>query len=345
MKTKIFTIFFILVSLNCRAQAQNCGSQAGGALCPGGDCCSQWGFCGTTPEHCGEGCQSQCRPSPPPPPPSPPLPPSPPPPPPTPPPPLCPEAEGELTDVINEELFNQMLLHRNDAACLARGFYRFDAFVAAARYFPCFGTVGSEETRKREVVAFLAQTSHETTGGWADAPDGPYTWGYCFKTERDTSNPRCEPSEDWLCVEGKFYYGRGPIQLTYNFNYGPAGAALGLNLLRDPELVETDSIVTFKTALWFWMTAQPPKPSCHTVMIGKWVPTPEDVAGNRVAGYGLLTNIINGGLECNIAPPDPRVEDRIGFYKKYCDIYRLSYGQNLDCYNQKPFGWVPLSDM
>ncbi|KAI9155913.1 hypothetical protein H9P43_009023 [Blastocladiella emersonii ATCC 22665] len=29
-------------------------------LCPGGQCCSQYGWCGTTADHCGTGCQGQC---------------------------------------------------------------------------------------------------------------------------------------------------------------------------------------------------------------------------------------------------------------------------------------------
>ncbi|KAE8655005.1 hypothetical protein F3Y22_tig00117034pilonHSYRG00450 [Hibiscus syriacus] len=47
-------------------------------------------------------------------------------------------------------------------------------------------------------------------------------------------------------------------------------------------------------------------------------------------------NIINGGLECGRGP-DSRVEDRIGFYKRYCDMLGVGYGNNLDCNNQRPF--------
>eukprot|EP00835_Amoeboradix_gromovi_P006138 NODE_670_length_5356_cov_0.415066.p1 type:complete len:183 gc:universal NODE_670_length_5356_cov_0.415066:4087-4635(+) len=36
--------------------AQNCG--AGIGFCPTIQCCSQYGFCGTTAAHCGTGCQS-----------------------------------------------------------------------------------------------------------------------------------------------------------------------------------------------------------------------------------------------------------------------------------------------
>ncbi|KAI9146541.1 hypothetical protein BKA69DRAFT_1045246 [Paraphysoderma sedebokerense] len=40
-----------------------CGSEFGGAVCtvPGNFCCSQWGYCGNTPEFCGTGCQSACN--------------------------------------------------------------------------------------------------------------------------------------------------------------------------------------------------------------------------------------------------------------------------------------------
>ena len=122
-----------------------------------------------------------------------------------------------------------------------------------------------------------------------------------------------------------------------NFNYGPAGKALGFDGLREPEVVATDPDVAFKTALWFWMTARGNKPSCHAVITGQWAPTAADRAAGRGApGYGVVTNVINGGLECGRGA-DSRVADRIGFYKRYCDMLGVTYGDNLDCYNQSPF--------
>ncbi|RWR90605.1 class I chitinase [Cinnamomum micranthum f. kanehirae] len=326
-------IIFSLASMLC-ASAQQCGSQAGGALCPNCLCCSEWGYCGSTDAYCGTGCQSQCdlvcAPPPPPPPPSPPPPPYTPPPPPTP----C----GELTSLISRELFDEMLLHRNDPACPARGFYTYDDFIAAAKNYEGFAQGDDSEICKREIAAFLGQTSHETTGGWDTAPDGRYSWGYCFKEEVGATADYCVPNEQFPCVPGKKYYGRGPIQISYNYNYGPAGVSLRLDLLRDPDLVALDGLVSFETAFWFWMTPQYPKPSCHDVITGKWTPSPADIAAGRLPGYGVTTNIINGGVECGGQGPDPRVEDRIGFYKRYCDILGVSYGDNLNCYNQSPFG-------
>jgi basic endochitinase B len=301
-------------------RAEQCGSQAGGAQCPNCLCCSKWGWCGSTSDYCGDGCQSQCS--------------------------GCSSSSGSppvagsgggVASIISQSLFDQMLLHRNDGACPARGFYTYAAFVAAANAFPGFGTTGSAEARKREVAAFLAQTSHETTGGWATAPDGPYSWGYCFKQENGgAASSYCQPSSQWPCAAGKQYYGRGPMQLSWNYNYGLAGQAIGSDLLGNPDQVAADAAVSFKTAIWFWMTPQSPKPSCHDVVTGQWSPSAADQAAGRLPGYGVTTNIINGGLECGRGA-DSRVADRIGFYKRYCDMLGVSYGDSLDCYNQSPF--------
>ncbi|XP_059291561.1 basic 30 kDa endochitinase-like [Lycium ferocissimum] len=83
----------------------------------------------------------------------------------------------------------------------------------------------------------MAQTSHETNGGWPTAEDGPYAWGHCFKTEQ--GNPAdlpsyCTTSAELPCAPGKKYYGRGPIQISHNYNYGPCGVAIGENLTGNP---------------------------------------------------------------------------------------------------------------
>ncbi|KAK7406902.1 hypothetical protein VNO78_08538 [Psophocarpus tetragonolobus] len=244
-----------------------------------------------------------------------------------------PSAAGDdVGSVISGALFDQMLKHRDDPACERQGFYNYNAFVTAARSFGAFGTTGDLNTRKREVAAFLAQSSHETTGG--NTPYGPYVWGYCFITERDKSKTYCDGKGP--CAPGKSYYGRGPLQLTHNYNYNAAGQFLKLDLINNPDLVAQDPVVAFKAALWYWMTPQFNKPSCHDVITNKWTPSSTDVAANRVPGYGVITNIINGGIECGKGP-NASSDDRIGFYKKYCDIFGLPYGANLDCSNQRSF--------
>ncbi|XP_059435296.1 endochitinase-like [Corylus avellana] len=317
------------VPANPLSDAKVTSDLTGGALCPNGLCCIEYGWCGTTIAYCGTGCQSQCAATPPPPSPNPT--PSPPPPQPNP----VPTPVDGIASIISASLFDEFLKYRNDPQCRSNGFYTYNAFIAAADSFAGFGTTGDVDTRKREIAAFLGQTSHETTGGWADAPDGPYAWGYCF-VEEINQGDYCTPSNEWPCAPGKQYFGRGPIQLTHNYNYGQAGQALGLDLLNNPDLVAQDATISFKTAIWFWMTPQGNKPSSHDVIIGKWTPTAADTAAGRAPGYGVITNIINGGLEC-VRGPDSRVENRIGFYKRYCDAFGVSYGDNLDCNNQRPF--------
>ncbi|KAJ7978674.1 Chitinase [Quillaja saponaria] len=306
--TLISSLLFL--SLIVGGQAEQCGRQAGGAVCPGGQCCSKYGWCGTTSEYCGTDCQSQCGGG---------------------------GGSGDLGSIISRASFDNMLKHRNDGACPAKGFYTYDAFISAAKAFPTFGTTGDTATRKREIAAFFGQTSHETTGGWPSAPDGPYAWGYCYVREQNPS-AYCDPSSTaYPCSPGKQYYGRGPIQISWNYNYGQCGRAIGVDLLNNPDLVATDPVISFKTAIWFWMTPQSPKPSCHDVITGRWNPSGADKSAGRLPGYGTITNIINGGLECGRGQ-DGRVQDRIGFYKRYCDLLGVGYGNNLDCFGQRPFG-------
>jgi chitinase len=78
------------------------------------------------------------------------------------------------------------------------------------------------------------------------------------------------------------------------------------------------------------MTTQAPKPSAHDVMVGNWTPSPQDEALGRLPGFGMTTNIINGGLECNM-PTHDKVEDRIGFFTRYVDLLGTDVGANLHC--------------
>ena len=250
-----------------------------------------------------------------------------------------PVSGNSLADVLSPEMFAAMFLHQAEDACNASA-YNYDALIEAAQMFPKFGTEGSSEARWREVAAFLANVSHETTGGWPEAPDGQFAWGLCFREElacEGTPSPCVENycqsgSTDYPCADGQSYHGRGPLQLSWNYNYGPAGTAIGQPLLQEPFRVAANGVVGWQAALWFWMTTQLPKPSCHDVMTGMWEPSAEDASAGRYPGFGLTVNIINGRLECGAAHAgDTRVEDRIGFYLRYADMLGVSPGDHLAC--------------
>lgn len=121
-----------------------------------------------------------------------------------------------VASIVSEELFKNLFLHKDDSVCPANGFYTYQAFIEATKRFSKFGTTGCLATQKREIAAFLAQISHETTGGWATAPDGPFAWGLCFKEEVNPQSNYCDASVvQWPCSPGKSYKGRGPIQLSW----------------------------------------------------------------------------------------------------------------------------------
>jgi predicted chitinase len=186
--------------------------------------------------------------------------------------------------------------------------YTYDSLVAATQKYPRFCNDGSLEQCKREAAAFLANISHETGQlVYVDEQNPPSS--YC-----DASNTT------YPCAAGKNYHGRGPLQLSWNYNYGTCGNAIGKDLLNQPELVSTDSDISFTTALWFWMTPQAPKSSCHDAI--------------RTSGFGMTINIINGGIECHSmgqGQQTPEAQDRIQLYQQYAGMLGVSPGDNLYC--------------
>ncbi|WP_158250355.1 glycosyl hydrolase family 18 protein [Aquimarina sp. I32.4] len=195
---------------------------------------------------------------------------------------------------------------------------------------------GTLETRKRELSAFFANISHETTGGWDTAPGGRFSWGLHFNEEKTDAPYVAANDPHYPATPGQSYKGRGPIQLSYNFNYGAASHIIFGDkqiLLDNPGKVLEDSALAFETAIWFWMTPQYPKPSAHTVMADTWIPNELDIEKNRVPGLGMTVNIINGGIECGHggASEKGQVADRIGYYERFTGIYNI--GTDMDGVN------------
>ncbi|KAG6552028.1 hypothetical protein Mapa_006334 [Marchantia paleacea] len=58
MANKLIWVAAISLILFKLCAAEQCGQQAGNALCPDNLCCSQFGWCGNTIDYCGNGCQS-----------------------------------------------------------------------------------------------------------------------------------------------------------------------------------------------------------------------------------------------------------------------------------------------
>jgi predicted chitinase len=174
--------------------------------------------------------------------------------------------------------------------------------------FPAFAKTGSDSIRRQEAAAFLANVSHETGG-------------LVHIVEQNQANyPHyCDASQSYGCPAGQAaYYGRGPIQLSWNFNYKAAGDALGLPLLTNPWLVQNDASVAWRTGLWYWMTQNGPGTMTgHNAMVNS-------------AGFGQTIRSINGSIECNGGNP-AQVQSRVTKYQQFVQILGTTAGGNLYC--------------
>lgn len=203
--------------------------------------------------------------------------------------------------VVSEAQFNQMFPSRNP-------FYTYSGLTAALSAYPGFANTGSDTVKRQEAAAFLANVSHETGG-------------LEYVVEQNTANyPHyCDTGQPYGCPAGQSaYYGRGPIQLSWNFNYKAAGDALGIDLLGNPYLVEQNASVAWKTGLWYWNTQNGPGTmTAHNAMVNG-------------AGFGETIRSINGSLECNGGNP-AQVQSRVDRYQAFVQILGTTPGSNLSC--------------
>nr|DAD25303.1 TPA_asm: hypothetical protein HUJ06_026767 [Nelumbo nucifera] len=231
--------------------------------CAPDKCCSKHGYCGLGDDYCGSGCQEgPCTPV---------------------------TSNGvSVGDLVTPDFFNG-IIGQAAANCEGKNFYTRDAFLNALAPYPGFGQTGTPDDSKREIAAFFAHATHET--------------GYfCFINEKEeTRKDYCDPSyTQYPCAPGKQYFGRGPLQLSWNYNYGGAGKSIKFDGLGSPETA----------ALWFWME------NVHSII----------TSGQ---GFGATIKKINSG-ECSGGASD-KVQSRIGFYTGYCNQFGVSPGDNLSC--------------
>lgn len=208
---------------------------------------------------------------------------------------------------------------------------------------------GFKRDRKRELAAFLANLSHETGGGWATAPGGPLRWGLFWNENiagRTGVNKDAfvDPAsaEMYPGTPDKRYYGRGPIMLSWNFNYGLFSSIIYGDksvLLDHPEIVAADGKIGYMTAILFWMTPQDPKPSAHDVMVGRWKPSPlEKFRGLGDPGFGTTIMVLNG-LEANLGETEGSpVQRRAGHYRDITSRMGVDItGEKVDTLGMRPF--------
>jgi predicted chitinase len=197
-----------------------------------------------------------------------------------------------LNDLLGEAKFN------NQFPDAAHGGVRVDFYSYAnlceALKNPAlanFATEGSTDDQKREVAAFLANVKKET-------------WGLHYIDQSDF-DPNAED-----------YHGRGPLQLTHEYNYSECGSFLGIGLTGSGQTkLSTDPIVTWEAALCFWLSLDSGQgQTCHEAIVGQ-------------KSFGRTIRIING-IECG---GSQAATDRKNYYLSITNSMSVDPGTDLGC--------------
>lgn len=106
------------------------------------------------------------------------------------------------------------------------------------------------------------------------------------------------------------YHGRGCLQLTWDYNYKAASAAI----YGDTRLVDTPTLVSqpegaWKTAIWFWTSKVQP------------VLTQNNAVSGQMLGHSV--KVINGGIECP-AGTKPQPNNRLKIYNGILAAWGIS---------------------
>lgn len=187
-------------------------------------------------------------------------------------------------------------------------FYTYDSLKAAAGApFTQFGNSGTLDDQKRELAAFFAQVKHES-GGLKQK----YEQGCNIQCQQSY----CASSPTYPCskTQPPYYFGRGPIQLSWNYNYGACGDYIGKPLLREPSQISNSAVTAFQTALWFWMTQGP----------------------HLAKSFSGTTKAINGDIECKggahySEKGHEQMLSRVQYYKSFCSVLGVDPGTDLEC--------------
>lgn len=101
------------------------------------------------------------------------------------------------------------------------------------------------------IAAFLAQIAHES-GNLQYVEE--LASGSAYEYRKDLGNLEFEAlqiAHANYSTTGKFYKGRGLIQITGFYNYKKCGEALGIDCIHIPQLL-TDPMYASLSAGWFW---------------------------------------------------------------------------------------------
>ena len=240
--------------------------------------------------------------------------------------------------------------------------YSYENFLKAIGKFPAFcGDYNdgrdSDTICRKSLATMFAHFTQETGGHteWWNVPqwrqglvhiremgwDEKMRGGYNGECNLDVWQGQTWPCGTFDDGEYKSYFGRGAKQLSYNYNYGPFSQAMFGDvsvLLNAPERV-ADTWLNLASAIFFYVYPQPPKPSMLHVIDGTWQPNERDILNGLVIGFGVTTQIINGGVECGGSTEIAQSLNRISYYQSFANYLGVAVQSSevLGCANMKQF--------
>lgn len=203
--------------------------------------------------------------------------------------------------------------------------------------FAHFGQETGGHTTGLEIPEWRQGLVHIREMGWDETMRG----GYNSECNPDIWQGQAYPCGTFEDGEYKSYFGRGAKQLSYNYNYGAFSEAMTgdvRTLLEHPNLV-ADTWYNLASAVFFFVYPQPPKPSMLHTIDGTWVPNQQDVNNGLLPGFGVTTNIINGGVECGGSSEIAQSLNRISYYEEFSNYLEVPIESTevLGCANMKQF--------
>jgi len=145
---------------------------------------------------------------------------------------------------------------------------------------------------------------------------------YRYKKELETANYNNYQDCDWnqagtqLPANGKQFYGRGYLQLSWCANYRAYGASRNYYndpnfFYNQPELLETNEFYAMDSGAWFF----------------------ETIVTDRSGQFGLTTKAINGALECPTGSVSTKAKQRYEIFVAIATAVGMTGYSESGCYN------------
>ncbi|TMW67062.1 hypothetical protein Poli38472_012178 [Pythium oligandrum] len=219
-----------------------------------------------------------------------------------------------ITKIMPKELYEELFP-------TADPLYSYHTFIDATKKFPKFVNDGPEVQNRYELASFLAQVAHGS---------GNFTYTQQAGANLFEPDAFCKKNVPAKCNPNERYHGRGPIQLSWNYNYDAYGKYLEVDLLNHPNWVATDSKIAWGSAVWFWMTTfNNDMGSIHDIF----------TRGTKEGGvydYAYTTYLLIGSLECGEVPKSVEPEaQRVRYMKFFAEKLGVDPGPKLSCQSKE----------